>query len=271
MSSPSQLPRLTIITVCLNAEDTLLRTLSSVGEQLYPNIEYILCDGGSTDRTEMVYETWKAALPVDVVLGKANIKCVHWFRQGSFGIYAAMNEAMALASGEVVVFLHANDAFANEAVCDNAMGALRSLGELDAVYGDVCVDAQQWWKRRYIASRWWRPWMLNWGFMSPQPGFFVRTSALKKVGPFVETMQIGGDFEWMLRFYRIYRLRAQWRMGICINMLGGGVSMRGRQSRSVIAAEMRQALYMHGFKVRSWQLWLRLPFKGFGILRALWR
>ncbi len=113
--------------------------------------------------------------------------------------------------------------------------------------------------------------MLNWGFMSPQPGFFVRISAIKKVGPFVETMQIGGDFEWMLRFYRICRLRAQWRRGICINMLGGGVSMRGRQSMTVIASEMCEALYMHGFKVRSCQLWLRLPFKGFGILRALWR
>ncbi len=264
MDSPTLLPRLTIITVCLNAGKTLLRTLNSIASQTYPNIELILCDGGSMDDTEGIFKQW-------LEMSESKLARIQWVRQQSVGMYAAMNETVVQTSGEVITFLHANDAFDHAQVCEIAMLGLKHNSDIHAVYGDVKVLSEHWWKRRFISARWWRPWMLSWGFMSPQPGFFVKSSAFQSVGPFIETMQIGADFEWMCRFYHMCGFSAQWLKKIQVNMLSGGVSMRGKESRKIITKEIAQALRSHGYKVSTFKLWVRLPLKGYGILRAIWR
>lgn len=264
MDSESPLLRLTIITVCLNAENTLWRTLDSIALQTHSSIELILCDGGSKDQTKAVFEQWAGD-------HASKFFRVHWFDQQSVGIYTAMNEAAAQATGEVITFLHANDAFDHAHVCELAMNELSLNNQIQAVFGDVRVESEHWWKRRFIASRWWRPWMLRWGFMSSQPGFFVRLNAFQSVGPFIETMRIAADFEWLLRFHFRCNFQSLWIDGIQINMLSGGISMRGKDSRSIITKEIEQSLNLHGYSVHAWRLWLRLPLKGFGIIRAIWR
>lgn len=258
----------TVITVCLNAERTLQRTLESISCQTYSQIEFILCDGGSTDKTIEVYQSWHSNIQqnVDLLSKFTSIQLIH---QKSVGIYAAMNEASLIASGEVITFLHANDAFFHSRVCELAMLALKKNTSTEAVYGNVFVESSNLLERRYIVSRRWRPWMLQWGFMSPQPGSFFRISALRRVGFFLETMQIGSDYEWLLRFHYMHGFVSKWVEGIQVNMLTGGVSMQGCNSRKVITNEMKQSLRRHGFQIKSWQLWLRLPFKSLGVIRSI--
>lgn len=264
MDSPTLLPRLTIITVCLNAGKTLLRTLNSIASQTYPNIEVILCDGGSIDDTEGIFRQW-------LEMSESKLARIQWVRQQSVGMYAAMNEAFNFGSGEVITFLHADDAFAHKRVCELAMNSLGIYNTVHAVFGDVKVVASQWWNRRYIASKWWHPYWLTWGFMSPQPGCFIRTEAFRAVGPFLDTMQIGADFEWLLRFHVKQQFRSKWIDGIQVEMLFQGISMRGKESRKTITREIQQALLRQGLTVNRWKLWMRFPLKGFGIIRALWR
>lgn len=264
------LPRLSIITVCLNAEQTLQRTLNSVADQTYGHIELILCDGGSTDGTESVFRAWQNSIAVETELS-LKFSRIHWLTQQSKGIYAAMNEAAAIATGDVITFLHANDAFVHPEVCALALVSLKYNTNLNAVYGDVRVVADKWLGRRFIAAKFWQPWMLQWGFMSPQPGSFFRATAFRAVGPFLDSMQIGADYEWLLRFHYSQQFKSQWVKGIQVNMLSGGISMRGKDSRTVITQEIQESLRMHGFNVSTWQLWFRFPIKALGIIRAFWR
>ena len=97
-------PLVSIITVCYNAEKTIEKTLVSVTSQDYPNIEYIIIDGLSSDNT------------LDVV-GKFKSSIALMCSEKDQGIFDAMNKGMQKATGEYLWFIHADDQiFANDAL-----------------------------------------------------------------------------------------------------------------------------------------------------------
>lgn len=91
-------PLFSIITVTYNAADTLPATLASVKEQTCGMYEYIVMDGVSTDRT--------LKLAIDAGIPRARI-----YSSPDKGLYDAMNKAMALATGQYLIFLNSGDAF----------------------------------------------------------------------------------------------------------------------------------------------------------------
>lgn len=256
-------PQITIITVCLNAAKSILATLDSVQQQKEVTIEHILIDGGSTDGT------WEQ---IDQYIARGSSNKIVAYRQTSTGVYAAMNESIEKSSGTFICFLNADDVFANDEVCQKAFAALNDNAlNIDAVFGDVRIMNKNGSCRRYISSRWWQPTWLKFGFMPPQPGFFVKRSVLVLVGDFLPSMQIASDFEWMIRFFYLHKLRAKFVPEICVNMMTGGLSMRGIQSSNIIHREMSEALKLHSLGYNSFFLFIRYPFKLWGIIRAYWR
>lgn len=261
--------KLSIITICLNAEHTLFKTLQSIEFQTYSNIEVIVCDGGSIDNSKQLFDHWKSNVINSNCPKHLVDSSIIWINQSSIGIYAAMNEAVMFATGDIITFLNANDTFENPHVCEVAMQWLEINQSLSAVYGNVKIEGSNWWKCRHINSKNWRPWMLFWGFMAPQPGLFVRHAAFFSVGKFVESFQIAGDFEWLLRFHLKQGLISQWVRGITIKMTYGGVSSSGLWSLKVATIEMRRAFRLNGFNLGYWRFFFRFPLKSFGVLRAL--
>ena len=102
-------PKVSIITATLNAAHTLPHTLDSILEQDYAHIEHIIIDGKSSDSTLDLIESYRPkyrakGYELRVSSDKDN------------GIYDAMNKGLALASGEIVGFLNADDFFAKDCV-----------------------------------------------------------------------------------------------------------------------------------------------------------
>lgn len=93
--------KISIITVCLNAKDRLLKTLESIDKQSYRDFEVIVKDGGSVDETLNCIDKFEN-LPIRLEISK------------DMGIYDAMNQAVALAEGEYVYFLNCGDYFYDE-------------------------------------------------------------------------------------------------------------------------------------------------------------
>lgn len=88
--------KISVVTVCYNAADTIERTMLSVLNQTYHDIEYIIIDGGSTDGT------------VDIIRKYAD-KIAYWVSEPDKGIYDAMNKGIKISNGEYIYFLGADD------------------------------------------------------------------------------------------------------------------------------------------------------------------
>ena len=114
-------PLVTVITVCYNAREMLLRTMNSVWAQTYKHVEYVIVDGASTDGTLELLEEYGGRID-------------HWVSESDKGIYDAMNKGVSMAKGKWVIFMNAGDCFADNHVLENVFSVPR---QADVIYGDV--------------------------------------------------------------------------------------------------------------------------------------
>jgi glycosyltransferase involved in cell wall biosynthesis len=106
-SSPiSHLPLITVITVVLNGEKALEETIKSVISQTYPNVEYIIIDGGSTDGTLDIIKKYEDYID-------------YWVSEPDEGIYDAMNKGIVISFGEWLNMLNSGDLYYDSMVIEN--------------------------------------------------------------------------------------------------------------------------------------------------------
>ena len=116
--------KITIITVCYNAEETIEKTISSVMRQTYQNIEYIIIDGNSSDNTVSIIENY------------ANVTPIKWISEEDLGIYDAMNKGVEAATGDYIQFLNAGDTLFHKEVISEIVEAIVKSGA-DVIYGNI--------------------------------------------------------------------------------------------------------------------------------------
>ncbi len=116
---------ITVITVCYNAKSKVRETIESVCSQTYPNIEYLIIDGNSTDGTGEILAEYS---------GYFNIRI---FIEEDFGVYNAMNRGIARASGDYIFFLNAGDTLYNKYVLEEMYQYIKE--DTKAIYyGKIC-------------------------------------------------------------------------------------------------------------------------------------
>lgn len=115
-------PLVTIITVVYNGMDFIEKTIQSVVNQSYKNVEYIIVDGGSTDKTLEIIKKYKNE--IDILLTEPDK-----------GLYDAMNKGINLATGRFVNFLNAGDTFSDVDVLSNVFTS--SISDSTLLYGDI--------------------------------------------------------------------------------------------------------------------------------------
>jgi glycosyltransferase involved in cell wall biosynthesis len=207
--------KVSIITAVYNNRETVEDCLRSVLGQTYPKIEYLVIDGGSTDGTLRVIETYRS-------------KIDRWVSERDGGIYSALNKGLNLATGEVVGILHSDDIYAHDRVVERVVAAFEKSGA-DSVYGDLkYVDKND--PKRVIRS--WKsstfiPGKFRFGWMPPHPTFFVKKKIFENYGGFNETLRIAADYELMLRFLEKHRISTYYLPEFLIHMRIGGISNRG--------------------------------------------
>lgn len=176
--------KISIITVVYNGAKTIEQTVTSVLGQTYKNIEYIIIDGQSTDGTIDIIEKYKD-------------KISYFISEQDRGIYDAMNKGIAVATGEVIGLLNADDWYDNNAV-EYVMRCFRE-NETDIVYGQVCrVETDE------TISTTKKVGLLDdlWYFMSIwHPAVFVKRNVYQRIGGFSTDYEIAGDYEFVLRCY----------------------------------------------------------------------
>src|ERR1700756_3576357 len=114
---------ISIITVTYNSAKTLEQTIQSVLLQDYQNVEYIIIDGNSTDETLSVIRNYRH-------------KIDHFVSEKDDGLYHALNKGIALATGDIIGILHADDFYIGDDVLTGVAETFKTANA-DAVYADL--------------------------------------------------------------------------------------------------------------------------------------
>ncbi len=212
------LPTVTVITPVFNAAGTLPETLASVREQDYPGLEHVVVDGGSTDGT------------VDILRETDGVR---WISEPDRGLAHALNKGIALANGDVIGELNADDVY--------EPGALRAVGEAFAARPDAMwltgycriIDGEGREIRRAVTRyknallrRYSLGLYLTHNFVSA-PATFFRRETLQAAGGFDERYRISVDYDLQLRIARAHDPIVLRRPLASFRMVEGTLSMSG--------------------------------------------
>lgn len=224
--------QISVVTAVFNRAATLEESLRSVQGQSWREVEHIVIDGGSTDGSLDILQRHRQGI-------------AHLVSEPDRGVYDALNKGVARASGDVVGFMHADDAYASPRALEQVARAFEDPA-VGAVYGDLVYVSKDDSSRvvRYWQAGAYRRQQLTQGWMPPHPTFFVRRSVYQRLGAFDTRYRIAADYEHMLRVLWHGRVQAAYIPQVLVRMRTGGVSNKSlfnmmRKSREDYAA-MRQ-------------------------------
>ena len=186
-------PRISIVTAVLNRARSIERTIASVREQGYPNVEHVVVDGGSTDGTVEILERAEG---------------IRWISEPDEGLADAMNKGIAMATGDWIGWLNSDDYYLPGAL--NAVArAVESHPDVRWIVGRCriidaddreirsAITAYKNWLLRHYSFRLY----LTQNFVSC-PSTFVRKDAYEQVGPLDSRYRISMDYDVFLRIAR---------------------------------------------------------------------
>lgn len=183
------IPLVSIVTVCYNAEKTIVRTMDTVLEQTYPSIEYIIVDGGSTDKTVSLIQKY------ELLFREKKVR-FSWRSESDHGIYDAMNKGISRVNGDWINFMNSGDGFCNKEVLSDIFSQ-DLLPEESIIYGNTEL-------------------LLSCGqvVMTPKPigylnkkmafchqSVFVKAEEMK-AHPFNTDYRLAADYDFFYQYYR---------------------------------------------------------------------
>lgn len=227
-------PKVSIITVTFNAEKVLERTLKSIKNQDYNNIESIIIDGASTDGT------------LEIVKKYSNV-VTRWISEKDNGLYDAMNKGLDMATGDYVWFLNAGDTIAKKGILNYLFD--KEFVLRDIYYGETTIvdeDGRSLGGRRLKTKEnmTWKD--FRWGMLVCHQSVLVK----REIAPrYNLDYKIAADYEWVLESFK----RARYILGTKHKIsyyLAGGLSRK-----NILKANKERFLIMK---------------KNYGLIPALW-
>tara|TARA_R110001599_G_scaffold302146_1_gene507818 strand:+ start:158 stop:901 length:744 start_codon:yes stop_codon:yes gene_type:complete len=182
------LPKISIITVCFNAEKTIERTIESVTNQTYENIEYLIIDGQSCDQTLSIIENYKS-----------NISKI--ISEPDSGIYNAMNKGIILSTGVYLLFLNADDYLISTTVIENYIAKISDSKDSDIFYGDILIynhhngSGKIWKTHKNISGK------LLYNSTIPHPSTIFKRTIFEELGTYNESYKITADHEFYIKSF----------------------------------------------------------------------
>lgn len=176
-----------IITPCFNSAKFIERTIKSVLNQSYKNIEYIIIDGGSNDGT------------VDIIKKYEN-KISYWSSEPDKGMYYAINKGMYLAKGEVVAYLNSDDIYYPDTL-KKVISLFQARSDIDFVYGKlnfINKDDSKLYTLTYPIFNLDLFKSSNYSMIG-QPSSFWKRDLMKKVNYFDVSFTLASDFDFFIK------------------------------------------------------------------------
>jgi glycosyltransferase involved in cell wall biosynthesis len=178
-------PVVSVITVCFNAAATIEACLDSVASQTYRALEHVVIDGASTDGTLPILERHRAAIATLVSAPDR-------------GIYDAMNKGLSHARGDFVIFLNADDRFADPTALAEAMAEIARAPGFDIYYGALEIRHGEHTLRHDPPPPEQALEEMVLGCL-PHQSTLARRAVFDRTGPFDLRWRRHADYDWWLR------------------------------------------------------------------------
>lgn len=219
----------TILTPCYNSEKTIEKTLQCIENQTYPNIEYIIIDGDSTDGTQKIIEQHQSRLPKQFKL----------ISEKDHGIYDAMNKGIRQAKGQLIGIVNSDDWYEPDTV-EQVVRAYQG-NEYEVIYGmqRTCLNGKE--KATFIYHHDFLPQQ-----MITHPTCFVTRAVYERFGVFDLQYKSAADYDFMLRLYQTGKVTFTPVMRVLSNFRLGGMS-----SSQTGVQENLKVRYKYGYLSRK--------------------
>ena len=188
--------KISIITICLNRHEVIKDTIESVLSQKYNNIEYIVIDGGSSDGSLEIINSYSS-----------NIDCL--ISEPDNGIYQAINKGLSRVTGDVVGLLHAGDLLYDNNVFSNVVGHFKQC-DSDLIYGHSVVYTED--RKRIIrknVSPEYKDNLMKYGWFPSHQSIYFKSSVFDQYGNYNENYKIAADYEFLLRLLLVHKIKAK--------------------------------------------------------------
>lgn len=258
--------KVSIITSCYNREATIREAIRSVLSQDYPDIEYIIVDGASTDRSLEIIkdeeaasvELMKCRLQVDqqhpekktdadsaAVRSGFTMKVVS---EPDSGMYEALNKGIRIATGDVMALVHSDDVLYDSHTISDVVREMERTG-CDFLYADgLFVDAEKTDRvvRNWIGGRY-SKWKVRHGWLPLHPTCYIRRDVMMRLGLYDESYKIAADTDLLVRYLLESDLKVNYLRRYVVRMRMGGLST-GNSRRAKMWREDIRVYKSHGFR-----------------------
>lgn len=235
-------PYVSIVTICYNSEATIRRTIKSVVEQKQIELQYIIIDGGSTDKTLDICNSFDDER-IDLV------------SEPDKGLYDAMSKGIKKAEGDYCLIINSDDWYNN----DNAISELVSklkLNDTDVLLSNVDYVKNEKVVRSYNPKYWKAEDLLK-GFMPPHLGIVYTKKAIQTLKEFRLDLPIAADYESLIRLFLVEKLTYSYLNEQYVCMTPGGNSNQGYVTYKKISKEIIKANTLNGLKPNEIAIKLR--------------
>ena len=239
--------KISIITICFNNADVIRKTIDSVVNQDYKNIEYIVVDGLSTDAS------------LDII-GEYSSRISKLISEPDKNLYDAINKGILLATGDVVGLIHAGDRLFNPTVIGKIANHF-AQNELDLMYGhsllvnDRDIPIRVNWSPRYRRS------LVKRGWMPSHQSIYIRRNLLEQIGLYKLELHPSSDYEFFLRYFYFNELRIKRLNQYILRFSMGGISTRNYLNNIRSQDQQMQGWLMNGEKPPFYLVPLKLARK----------
>lgn len=226
--------KVSVITVCYNRVATIEKAIQSVLKQDYPDIEYIIVDGNSSDGTQAVIE-------------KYSDKIAHFTSEPDNGMYDAINKGLALATGEIVGLMHSDDEFYDMSSVSKIIAAFEKSKSVEGVYGDgiyVSNDSEEKLIRNRIGGEFSLKKLEN-GWLPLHPTVYIKRELINRYGNYNLDFNIASDTEFLLRYLYKYKIKITYIKAYIVKMRMGGMSTSRSRAIQVLKEDFKIYKY-HG-------------------------
>lgn len=231
--------KVSIITICYNRKNTIYKCIESVLAQNYPNIEYIVIDGNSTDGTKEIIQFYSDKISTYV-------------SEPDKGMYDAINKGLKVATGDIVGLMHSDDEFYDNEVVSKIVDAFLKSASIDGIYGNgiyVSNDENEKIVRNRIGGKYSFK-NLNKGWLPLHPTVYLKKELIERLGYYNLDFKIASDTEFLLRYLFVNKINLVYLDTYVVKMRMGGLSTSYKRAVEVLNEDYRIYKY-HGLPAFS--------------------